>query len=94
MNGEGNVLVDIVLTVLVHFAAFAQLLCVRQEWREAKCVNFSTLLRVGGWFVLSVRLMDLLIVEGDLPIGAASVVALICLAMAEITAAALSRRSP
>lgn len=93
MSAEVNVLTDIILTVLVHFAVFAQLLQVRQEWREDRCANFSTLLRLAGWFVLSVRFMDLLIVKGDLPIGTPSVIALIGLAMAEITAAAFSSRT-
>lgn len=89
---EGDVLGDITLTVLVFFAAFSQLLCVREEWAETKCANFSTLLRFAGWFVLCVRFSQLLVTEGDLPIGAASVVALMCLALAEISAAALNQR--
>jgi hypothetical protein len=92
MSGEGDILGDITLTVLVHFAAFAQLLCARSEWREIRCVSLATLLRSAGWFVLSVRFMELLITAGDLPIGAASVLALAGLAMAEITAAALNQR--
>lgn len=89
---EVDVLADITLTVLVYFAAFSQLLCVREEWAATKCANFSTLLRLAGWFVLCVRFSLLLVTEGDLPIGAASVVALMCLALAEISAAALNQR--
>jgi hypothetical protein len=92
MNGEGYVLIDITLTVLAFFAAFAQILNVRQEWAATRCANFSTLLRLAGWFVLSVRFSHLLLTHGDLPVGAPSIVALICLALAEITAAALHER--
>jgi len=92
MNGEGFVLTDITLTVLCFFAAFTQILNVRLEWAESRCANFSTLLRLAGWFVLSVRFSHLLLTHGDLPVGAASIVALICLALAEITAAAFHER--
>lgn len=92
MTGEGNVLADITLTVLVYFAAFSQLLCVRDEWALSRCANFSTLLRLAGWFVLCVRFTDLLNAAGDLPIGLPSVIALMCLALAEISAAALNQR--
>lgn len=91
MTGEGHVLLDIILTVLVYFAAFAQLLRVREEWAVTKCANFSTLLRFAGWFVLCVRFTGLLSSHGDLPIGLPSVIALMCLALAEITAAALNQ---
>ena len=92
MNGGGFVLPDITLTVLCFFAAFTQILNVRLEWAENRCANFSTLLRLAGWFVLSVRFSHLLLEHGDLPVGAASIVALICLALAEITAAAFHER--
>lgn len=92
MNGEGAVLADIILTVLVFFAAFAQLLCARVEWADGRCVAFSTLLRLAAYFILCVRFSHLLVTTGDLPIGLPSVVALMCLALAEITAAALNQR--
>lgn len=92
MSGEGFVLIDITLTVVTYFAAFTQMLCVRQEWTETRCANFATLLRLAGWFVIAVRFSHVLITTGDLPVSPTSVIALLCLALAEVTATALNQR--
>lgn len=87
-----NLLSDIVLTVLTLFAAFTQVLVIRDQWVRNSCADLSALLHLAGWFVLSVRFMDFMVVSGDLPITSPSVVALMCLAMAEISATALNQR--
>ena len=86
-------LADIVLTVLAHFTVLAQLLCARREWAETRCVSYVTLLRFAGWFVFSARCAHMLWLTGDLPISAASLIALTCLSLAEITAAAFHKRT-
>jgi hypothetical protein len=83
---------DIVLTVLTLFAAFTQVLVIRDQWVKTRCAYLSTLLHLAGWFVLSVRFLDFMFVKGDLPITPPSVVALMCLALAEIIATALNQR--
>lgn len=88
MNGEGYVLLDLLLLVLCYAACFAVMA------RARRVPEFADLFRLAGWFVLSVRLTDLMLEHADLPIGLPSVIALYCLALAEVTAAALCRRTP
>jgi hypothetical protein len=86
MNGSGYVPLDVLLLVLCYAA------CVAVMLRARRAPEFADMFRLAGWFVLSVRLTDLMLSEHDLPIGLPSVIALYCLALAEVTAAALYRR--
>lgn len=83
---------DIILTVLCYFAAFCQILLIRLEWIETQCASFSALLRLAGWFVVCVRFSHVLIRQGELPVSATSMIALSCLALAEVSTVALGKR--
>jgi len=92
MNGDDYLLFDVVVTVLCIAAALAQMICLRRDFRESHEAGLAGILRLAGWFVLSVRFMFLLADAGDLPISLPSLVGITCLAMAEVTAAALHKR--
>lgn len=86
MNGSGFVPYDLFLVVLCYAATVASFL----KLRDSSCM--PAIFRLAGWFVLSVRLSDLMFSMRDLPIGLPSLVGLTFLAAAEITAAAVCRR--
>jgi hypothetical protein len=92
MNGGGFLLFDCVVTVLCVAAGLAQAICLQRDFREAHEAGLAGVLRLFGWIALAVRFMFLLAETGDLPIGLPSLVAITCLAMAEVTAAATHKR--